>query len=146
MPECFCGCGESIGLMQRDRKWANSAGAEAVRLIDEMDRIVKPWVEAGSPGFESVLERQQAGDLKQSIEDLFSEGEAFRDSCLALVHQSPGAEKPDRRAFKEWAGKVEPLPAIAQMPLENRRRFATAIVSGTGQEIFDAFEAGTGDR
>lgn len=132
--------------MQRDRKWANSAGAEAVRLIDEMDRIVKPWVEAGSPGFDPILEQPEAPDQKQIFAKLIIDGQSLRDAFLAIVHQSPGADKPDRRAFKDWTGTVGPMIEIAQMPLENRRRLATAMVSGTGQEIFDAFEAGTGDR
>ncbi|MFT4049348.1 MAG: hypothetical protein QM648_05850 [Solirubrobacterales bacterium] len=39
MAECFCGCGEEIGLFDGARKHPNKVGPEVSRLLDDLRPI-----------------------------------------------------------------------------------------------------------
>ena len=142
MSECFCGCHEPIGHLQRARHQANETGAKVTTKLADLNQYVRPWIEAGRPGFEELDKLPETPDATQEFTEQLAEGTLLRESCLAIVHQVPGGEPPGKSAAKEWLNSTDMIVAIARMPLDNRRRIAAAIATGTPQEIRSSFEAG----
>ena len=78
-------------MMQRDRRRANEFGADLSQKLQDLKQFYEPWLEAGQPGFEALA---GGPNPKDYYVNLFGTGTSTRDSCLATVHQIPGAEAP----------------------------------------------------
>lgn len=139
---CFCGCGFEFGFTQRKQRHASEIGAETTRLLNELNQYYRPWLQAGRPGFESLPELPDQPTPEENLAEMISKGETIRNACLAVAHSESGASLPSKKAVNDWQFHPTQLINSARMPLESRQRVATALTSGTGQDIFDAFQAG----
>lgn len=142
MSQCFCGCGEEFGITKRKQRQASETGAETTRLLNELDQFCRPWIEAGRPGFEDLPMPPEMPTPEEQLAEMVSEGNAMRNDCLAVAHGMLDASMPKKREVKEWLHTAYLQVTVARMPVESRQRVATALSSGTGEDLLNAFEAG----
>lgn len=142
MSQCFCGCGEEFGITKRKQRRASKVGAETTCFVRELAEFVRPWIDAGRPGFEALPWSPEMPTPEVQLAEMISEGNAIKDDCLAVAHQSPDATLPSKRDVKEWLHTARMQVTVARMPLESRQRVAAALASESGEDLFKAFEAG----